>query len=50
MGKIGITGECSCDEHCFPFVDTLDIDLIVPGDVIGSLKSLKLVIILSLII
>ena len=44
MGKIGITGECSCDEHCFPFVDTLDIDLIVPGDVIGSLKSLKLVI------
>lgn len=44
MGKIGITGECSCDEHCFPFMDTLDIDLIVPGDVIGSLKSLKLVI------
>ena len=44
MGKIGITGECYCDEHCFPFVDTLDIDLIVPGDVIGSLKSLKLVI------
>ena len=44
MGKIGITGECSCDEHCFPFMDTLDIDLIVPGVVIGSLKSLKLVI------
>ena len=44
MGKIGITGECSCDEHCFPFMDTLDIDLIVPGDVICSLKSLKLVI------
>ena len=43
-GKIGISGECKCQEHIIPFVDTLDVDLIVPSENIGHLKSLKLVI------
>ncbi|MCH5172063.1 MAG: hypothetical protein J1F31_04495 [Erysipelotrichales bacterium] len=43
-GKIGISGECKCQEHVIPFVDTLDVDLIVPSENIAHLKSLKLVI------
>ncbi len=43
-GKIGISGECKCQEHTLPFVDTLDVDLIVPSENIGSLKSLKLIV------
>lgn len=44
MGKISISGDCKCNEHNVPFVDTLDVDLIIPNDNIGSLKGLKLVV------
>ena len=43
-GKIGISGECKCQEHTIPFIDTLDVDLIIPSENIGHLKSLKLVV------
>lgn len=43
-GKIGISGECKCQEHVIPFVDTLDVDLIVPSENIGHLKGLKLIV------
>lgn len=43
-GKIGISGECKCEDHSFPFKDTMDVDLIVPNENIGDVNSIKLVI------
>lgn len=43
-GKIGISGDCKCQDHFIPFMDTLDVDLIVPNENIGNLKDLKLLI------